>query len=80
MTDWPGGAWRIIMTTESLGEAFPKAIERSQELMQGYIEVGPPGAIALEMIKIDIREAIEAMASGDLVRMIRAYKTLEGNA
>ena len=64
----------------SLAEALPKEIERCQELLQAYNEIGTAGVFASTMIKKDIKEAIEALASDDVVRMIKAYKALEGCA
>ena len=62
---------------ENLAEAFPDEIERCRELLDAYKEIGPAGTFGVIMIKKDIDEAIKALASGDVVRMIRAYKTLK---
>ena len=64
----------------SVGEEMPKLIERSQELLQDYIEIGGiSGAMGAGMIKRDIREATEALASGDVLRILRSYETLKGH-
>ena len=62
----------------SLAEALPREIERCQELLVAYAEIGPQGAFAAAMIRADIAAAHKAMISGDLVAMIRAYKELRG--
>ena len=61
----------------SLAEALPKEIERCQELLQAYNEIGPAGVFGATMIKQDIKEGVAALASGDVIRMIMAYKKLE---
>lgn len=63
--------------TETLGTALPKEIERVQELMALYREIGPAGAFALTMMQNDIRLASRAMIEGDLLVMIRVYKSLK---
>ena len=64
--------------TESLGEALPREIERVQEIMPYYVEIGPPGLFALTMMRASVRRATEAMAAGDLPAMIAAYEDLKG--
>jgi len=64
------------MTT--LGEDLPIEIERCQELLAVYKEIGPPGQFALLSITEDIAEAHKAMMGQDLPAMIRAYKKLKG--
>lgn len=68
------------MSTENqtLGDALPKEIERCQELLKDYESIGPSGAFAVKMIKRDIAAAHKAMIEGDLVGMLRVYKTLQG--
>jgi len=61
----------------SLAEALPQEIERCQELLTAYKEIGPPGQFGAMMIKPVIKEGIDSLASGDLVRMLRAYKALK---
>ena len=63
----------------SVGEELPKMIERSRELLQGYIEIGPPGAFAAVMINQEINFAIKALAEGDVVKILQAYNMLEGH-
>jgi len=63
----------------SLGTELPKEIERNQELLGIYKEIGTPGLFAATMIKSDIKEAIDVLASGDCVRMIQVYEKLKAN-
>lgn len=64
--------------TESLGEALPREIERVQEIMPYYVEIGPAGAPALFLMRASVRRATEAMAAGDLPAMLVAYQDLKG--
>ena len=62
----------------TLGEALPKEMARVRdEVMPAYIEIGRPGEIALAMMRHDLDRAAKAMAEGDLVGMISAYKALK---
>ena len=62
----------------SLAEALPKEIERCQELLVAYREIGPAGIFGATMLKKDLSEAVDALASGDVVRMMQAHETLKG--
>ncbi len=62
---------------ESLGEAFPKEIERCKELREAYKEIGPAGQFGLMFINAIIEEAEEAQAAGDVVAMIRIYPEMQ---
>lgn len=62
----------------SLAEELPKEIERCHELLEAYKEIGVSGQFAAAMIKNDIKEGIDSLASGDVIRMIKAYETLKG--
>lgn len=68
-------------TTEAstLGEALPAEMTRVRdEVMPMYIEIGPPGAIALHLMRTSLDAAAKAMAEGDVVAMLRAYEDLKG--
>lgn len=65
-------------STESLGTALPKEMARVREVLGHYREVGPAGAFGAAMIEMDLRAADQAVMSGDVVAMIRAYETLKG--
>lgn len=64
----------------TLGEVLPKEVERCQELLAAYKEIGPVGAFGHAMISADIASAHKAMMEGDLVGMIRAYEALKGSS
>ena len=72
--------------TETLADALPAQIARVQakrERWLGYArEMGPQGAagmaITMQFMQAEINEAAQALASGDVVRMIRAHEALKG--
>lgn len=64
--------------SESLAEALPKEMARVREVLGLYKEIGPAGMFGAAFIEQDLREADQAVMSGDLVRMIKAYKKLQG--
>ena len=63
--------------TESLGTALPKEMARVREVLGHYHEIGPAGRFGALMIEQDLRAADEAVMSGDIVAMLRAYQTLK---
>lgn len=67
------------MSKESttVGEDFPKQQARVREVLSQYHAIGPNGAFGAMMIEADLRAADEALASGDVVRILRAYQTLK---
>ena len=62
---------------ESLGEALPKEMARVREVLGQYKALGPNGAFGAAFIELDLRAADQAVMSGDIVAMIRAYETLK---
>ena len=62
---------------ETLGEALPKEMARVREVLGHYKEIGPAGMFGAMMIENSLREADQAVVSGDLVAMIAAYKDLK---
>lgn len=65
--------------TESLGEAFPREMQRCTRLLGEYRALGPVGEFGAAMIQQTLDEAAEALASGDTVAMIRIYPRLQGH-
>lgn len=65
-------------TVMSLGEALPAEQARVRELLEQYVEIGPPGAFAAAMMRQSLANAEKAAISGDVVAMIRAYEDLKG--
>jgi hypothetical protein len=62
---------------ESLGEQYPKEQARVRRLLELYATI-PTGGFAHAMISNVLKEADEAAISGDLPRMIRAFKEMQG--
>ena len=66
------------MSEETLADALPKEMARVREVLGHCLETGPAGRFAAAMIELDLRAADQAVISGDLVGMLRAFKTLQG--
>ncbi len=65
--------------TMSLGTALPAEMTRVRdEIMPLYIEIGPPGAMALMLMRADLDTAAKAFAEQDTVTMIQIYEKLKG--
>lgn len=64
------------MAEKSLGELLPVEQARVREILGYYKEIGPSGAFGAAMIEESLRSADEAVISGDIVAMIRAYEDL----
>lgn len=65
------------MTT--LGDEFPKELQRNRELLKVYQSLGPVGTFGAAFISQDIATAEKALAEGDTVAMIRIYQKLKEN-
>lgn len=66
---------------DTLGDALPREMARVRdEIMPAYLEIGPAGAFALASMRQDLDAAAKAMASGDVVAMLRAFDALKGYA
>lgn len=62
----------------TLGEELPKEIARVRdEVMPEYLKI-PSGSFAADMMRRSMDRATKAIAEGDLVTMITAYKELKG--
>lgn len=64
--------------TANMIDGIQGQCNRCRELITHYDAIGPAGAFGKAMTQRDITEAEAAIASGDVVRMLRAYKALEG--
>ena len=62
----------------SVGEDYPKEQARCREVLAQYKELGRAGVLGGMMIEATLREADAAMASGDIVRILQAYKAMQG--
>lgn len=60
----------------TLGEDYPKEQARCRELLALYAEI-PTGAFGSAAISAVLKEADEAAISGDLPRMIAAFKAMK---
>lgn len=60
----------------SVGEDFPKQYARVREVLGYYKEIGPAGAIGAALIEHSLKQADEAMASGDVLKILIAYDDL----
>ncbi|HWV44910.1 MAG TPA: hypothetical protein VN039_02605 [Nitrospira sp.] len=61
----------------SLAEAFPLEQARVRVVLGHYKEIGPAGMFGAAFIEQDLREADAAVASGDVIRMMRSYAKLK---
>lgn len=65
----------------SLAEALPAAIKNVREVQSQFKELrGMPNVIVepqISVMEFEINEAVGALASGDVVRMIRAYEAIK---
>jgi len=62
----------------NLIEGILQQCNRCRELIAVYKGLGPSGSFGAVVIQNAIWEGEGALASGDVVRMIAAYKELEG--
>jgi len=63
---------------DTLGESLPKEIKRNQELVLLYKALpGGAGTFGATLIQNSIDVGVAALASGDVVRMLQAYKILK---
>lgn len=65
---------RVDVVNLTLGDALSHEQARCRELLAAYREIGAPGWFAAAAIEAELREAA---ISGDLPRMIAAYKRLK---
>jgi len=65
------------MTT--LAEELPKEQTRCRELLLEYRRIGSAGVFGAAAIERSLREADEAVMSGDPVAMLRSYERLKGH-
>jgi ASCH domain len=62
---------------KTLGDALPALMKHiREEVIPPYIEIGPPGAFALALMNASLTRAEHAMASGDVIEMLRCYEDL----
>lgn len=65
------------MTVDTLGDALPREQARVREVLCHYKDLGPIGLFGAAFIEDELREADKTVISGDLTKMIMAYKALK---
>lgn len=63
--------------TRSLGDALPDEIARVTEVLGYYMEIGPAGMFGAAIIRRALDKATRALASGDIIEMLAAYRELK---
>jgi len=66
----------------SVGEDFPKQQARVRDVLEQFKKIGPAGAIGAALIEHSLRQADDALASGDVLKILVAYdglRKIEGN-
>lgn len=58
-------------------EGIQQQCDRARAILPHYEELGPVGVFGATVIREAIKEGEAAIASDDVVRMVRAYKELE---
>lgn len=61
----------------SVGTEFPIEQARVREVLAQYKAIGPAGRFGAMAIEDTLRRADQAMASGDVVAIVRAYQELK---
>ena len=61
----------------NLVEGIQEEMKRCRELREIYDDIGPAGAFGKMVIDQSLDEAEAALASGDVVRMLRAHADLK---
>ena len=65
-------------TTKTLAEALPEEMARVRTVLGHYKSIGPAGMFGAAFIEQDLREADQAVMSGNIVAMIRSLAKLRG--
>jgi hypothetical protein len=61
-----------------LVEAVQQECYRCRKVQANYVAIGPIGKIGHILIELKIVEGEASIASGDVVRMVEAYRSLQG--
>lgn len=59
----------------NLIEGLQQEANRRREILKEYEAIGPNGAFGAWMLKQDIQRAEELIASGDIIEMLKTFKT-----
>jgi molybdopterin converting factor small subunit len=64
--------------TTTLGDALPARMkEIREEYIPAYQSIGLAGGFAIAMMNMSLTKAERALAEGDVIAMIEAYKELQ---
>jgi len=64
----------------NVAEALAEEIERNRKLLELYKALpATAGTFGAMMIDADIKKAVQALASGDAIRIVAAYETIRNN-
>ncbi len=61
----------------NLAEGIIAEVQRVTKVRELFLSIGPAGSFGALMLQQDLDRAQEAMASGDVVKMVVAYKALQ---
>lgn len=62
----------------TLADALPREMARVRDELLPVYDAIPTGAIAAAMMRADLDRAAKALASGDVIGMLRVYESLKG--
>ena len=62
----------------NIAEALAKEIKRNRKLLELYKQI-PTGVFGATMIDLDIKNAVEVLASGDVIEIMKAHEALKDN-
>lgn len=62
----------------NLADELPRQQERCRGILETALEIGPPGAFLVAMLRASLGRAEKAAATGDVVEMFRACADLKG--
>lgn len=60
----------------NLAEGLEKEIQRNRDLLEEYKQI-PTGGFGAMVLEKYIRDAVAALASGDVVKMAQAYEAMK---
>ena len=63
--------------SDSLGTSILEEQNRARKVLTEYENIGPAGIFGAAVIKASIKQSEEAVASGDVVSMVVAYRDLK---
>lgn len=66
------------MSTGTLGDALPREMARVRDKVLPLYTPEVNGQIAAALMRKALDDAAKAMATGDVVAMLRAYESLKG--